>query len=166
MMFNEGIVLGHHISRKEIKVDSSKVEIISKLSIPSCQRDVSSFLGFVGYYRRFIENFINIASPLLKLLTKDGEFSWNFDFQKDFETLKKKIFESPILKGPNWKLSFHISTNALETTLGVVLGQRDLTPYPIYYTSKILTPTELNYIVTDKEFLVVIHAINNGEDIR
>lgn len=49
--FTEGIVVGHHISGDEIKVDKSKVEVISKLSIPNFQKDVRSFLGFTGYYR-------------------------------------------------------------------------------------------------------------------
>jgi len=160
MMFTEGIVLGHHISRDGIKVDNSKVEVISKLSIPSCQKDVRSFLGFIGYYRRFIENFTKIASPLFKLLTKYCEFNWNPNCQFAFETLKEKNSEAPILRGPNWKLPFHISTDASDTTLGVVLGQKDLIPYVIYYTSKNLAPTKLNYIVTEKEFLAVVHAIN------
>eukprot|EP00253_Pinus_taeda_P004662 PITA_04662 len=160
MMFIEGIVLGHHISGDGFKVDRSKVEVISKLPIPNCQRDVRSFLGFTGYYRRFIENFTKIASPLFKLLTKDCEFKWDHDCQKAFETLKTRIFEAPILRGPNWKLPFHISTDASDIALRSMLGQRDLVPYAIYYTSKNLTPTELNYTVTGKEFLVVVHAIN------
>ena len=101
MMFNEGIVLGNHILGNGIKVDISKVEVISRLSVPSCQKDVRSFLGFTGYYRRFIENFTKIASPLFKLLTKDYEFNWNLDFQLAFETLKTKKYEAPILRGPN-----------------------------------------------------------------
>eukprot|EP00253_Pinus_taeda_P009719 PITA_09719 len=159
-MFTEGIVLGHHISGGGIKVDKSKVEVISKLSIPNCQKDGRSFLGFTGYYRRFIENFTKIASPLFKLLNKDCEFNWNHDCQLAFETLKTKNSEAPILRGPNWKLPFHISTDASDTTLGAVLGQKYLIPYGIYYTSKNLTPTELNYTLTEKEFLVVFHAIN------
>ena len=70
-MFTKGIVLGHHISGDGIKVDKYKDEVISKLSIPNCQNDVRSFLGFTGYYRIFIENFTKIAYPLFKLLTKD-----------------------------------------------------------------------------------------------
>jgi len=80
MTFTEGIVLGHHISGDGIKVDKSKVEVISKLSIPNRQKDVLSFLGFTRYYRRFIENFTKIASPLFKLLTKHYEFNWNPDY--------------------------------------------------------------------------------------
>jgi len=160
MMFNEGIFLGHHISGDGIKVDSSKVEVISKLSMPNCQQDVRSFLSFTGYYRRFIENFTKIASPLFKFLSKDCEFNWDSECQVAFETLKKRISEAPILKGPNWKLPFHISTDASDSALGAVLGQKYLTPYAIYYTSKNLTPVELNYIVTKKEFLAIVHAIN------
>jgi len=74
--------------------------------------------------------------------------------------LKTRIFEAPILRGPNWKLPFHISTDASDTALGAVLGQKYLVPYAIYYTSKNLTATELNYTVTEKEFLAVVHAIN------
>jgi len=160
MMFTEEIVLGHHISGDGIRVDTPKVEVISKLSIPLCQQDVRSFLGFTGYYRRFIENFTKITSPFFKLLTKDCEFNWNSNCQKAFETLKEKISEAPILRGLNSKVPFHISTDASNTTLGVVLGQKDLNPNATYYTSKNLTPAELIYIVTEKEVLVVVHIIN------
>lgn len=117
MVFNEVIVLGRHILGDGIKVDSSKVEVISKLSVPNCQRDVRNFLGFTGYYRRFIENFTKIASPLFKIFTKDCEFSWDSNCQNYFETLKNKIYEAPILKGPTSKFPFHISTDASNTTL-------------------------------------------------
>ena len=78
-MFTEGIVLGHHISGNGIKVDSSKVEFISKLAIPNCQKDVRSFLGFTGYYRRFIENFTKLhlhsSNCSLRILNLDGALS-------------------------------------------------------------------------------------------
>ena len=91
MIFIEGIVLSHHISGDGIKVESSNVEVITKLSVPNCQQDVRSFLGLTGYYRIFIENFTKIASPLFKLLTKDCEFSLDSDFKNAFETFKTKI---------------------------------------------------------------------------
>ena len=74
--------------------------------------------------------------------------------------MKNNISKAHILKGPNWKLPFHISTDASDTALGAMLGQKYLTPYVIYYTNENLTPAKLNYIVTEKEFLVVIHVIN------
>ena len=65
-----------------------------------------------------------MASTLFKLLTKDCEFNWNPDCQLAFETLKAKFSEAPILRGPNWKLPFHISPDASDTALGVVLGKK------------------------------------------
>jgi hypothetical protein len=74
MLQTEGIVLGHCVSSAGIKVDPKKIEVISKLPVPKNQKDVRSFLGHAGYYRRFIENFTQITSPLFKLLTKDNDF--------------------------------------------------------------------------------------------
>jgi len=84
------------------------------------------------------------------LLTKDFEFSWNPDCRLAIETLKEKISEAPILRGLNWKLPFHISIDASDAALGAILRQKDLICYSIYYTSKNLTPTKLNYTVTEK----------------
>jgi hypothetical protein len=64
------------------------------------------------------------------------------------------------LRGPNWSIPFHISTDASDTTIGAVLGQKEeQRPYAIYYINKNLTPAEKNYTVTEKEFLVVVYAI-------
>jgi len=125
MMFTEGIVLGHHISWDGIKVDRSKVEVISKLPIPNCQKDVRSFLGFTRYYRIFINKFTKLSSLLFKFLTKDYEFKWDLDCQSTFETLKTRTSEAPMFRGPNWKLPFHISTDASGIALGAVLGQKE-----------------------------------------
>lgn len=66
-----------------------------------------------------------------------------------------------MLRGENWDLPFQISSDASDTTIGAVLGQeKDKKPYEIYYISKNLSPSELNYTVTKKEFLAVIHAVN------
>ena len=66
-----------------------------------------------------------------------------------------------ILSGPNWFLPFHISTDASDTTIGGVLGQKEgQASYAIYFVSKNLAPTELNYTVTEKELLSVVYAIN------
>jgi len=63
-MVQHGIVLGHEIFRKGIKVDKAEVEIIAKLPIPRCVKDIHSFLGHSGFYRRFIRDFSKIDDPL------------------------------------------------------------------------------------------------------
>ena len=98
---------------------------------------------------------------MFKLLTKDTKFQWTKSCQNAFEILKAKLSVAPILRGPDWSLSFHISTDASDTTIGGVLGQTEgKSPYAIYFISKNLTPTELNYTVTEKEILVVVYSIN------
>jgi hypothetical protein len=89
------------------------------------------------------------------------EFQWSDKCDVAFAELKRLVSTTPVLRGPNWKFPFHISTDASDIAIGVVLGQEeDKKPYAIYFISKNLTPAELNYTVTEKEFLAVIHAIN------
>ena len=73
-MVNQGIVLGHIISERGIEVDKAKVELISKLPSPTNMKTVQQFLGYAGFYRRFIRDFSKIAKPLYKLLEKDAKF--------------------------------------------------------------------------------------------
>lgn len=78
-----------------------------------------------------------------------------------FDTLKEKLSSAPVLRGPDCKLPFHISIDAFDSAIGAVLGQKEnLITHAIYFLSKNLTPAELNYTVTEKEFLTVIYAIN------
>ena len=79
-MVNQGIVLGHIISKKGIEVDKAKIELISKLPSPMNVKTVRQFLGHAGFYRRFIKDFSKISKPLYKLLEKDAKFVWDEDF--------------------------------------------------------------------------------------
>ena len=92
---------------------------------------------------------------------KNAEFNWINSSEEAFKTLKHKVSTAPILRGPDWTLPFHISSDASDTAIGAVLGQEeDHLPYAIYFISKNMSPAELNYTVTEKEFLAVIYAIN------
>ena len=75
--------------------------------------------------------------------------------------LKKLFSTTSVLHGPNWELPFHISKDTSDAAIGDVLDQEeDIKPYVIYYINKNLTATELTFTVTEKEFLVVIYALN------
>ena len=78
-MVNQGIVLGHIISKKGIEVDKAKIELISKLPSLTNVKTVRQFLGHAGFYRRFIKDFSKISKPLYKLLEKDAKFMWDED---------------------------------------------------------------------------------------
>jgi hypothetical protein len=95
------------------------------------------------------------------LSIKDVDFVWNEQCQIAFETLKGKLSVAPVLRGPNWTLPFHISIDASDTAIGGVLGQKeDQQSYAIYFVSKNLSPPKLNYTITKKELLAVVHSIN------
>jgi hypothetical protein len=96
MFSKEGIVLGHHISNAGIKVDPANIKVIKDLPAPRSQKAVIIFLGHVGYYRRFIANFMNIATPMLKLLVKYIDFVWDSQCQYPFEDLKENLSIAPI----------------------------------------------------------------------
>ena len=84
MMLTKGIVLGHHISSSGINLDPTKIQLIVNLLEPKNQKDVRSFLGYAGYYRRFIEHFSKIALLLFKLISKDVHFHWDTNCQVSF----------------------------------------------------------------------------------
>ena len=67
-MVQEGIMLGHKVSKKGTEVDKTKIEVINKLPPPTSIKGIRSFLGHVGFYRRFIKDFSKVAKPLCSLL--------------------------------------------------------------------------------------------------
>nr|GEW71149.1 hypothetical protein [Tanacetum cinerariifolium] len=158
-MVNEGIVLGHKISKNGIEVDKAKVEIISKLPHPTTVKGIRSFLGHVGFYRCFIKYFSNIAQPMTRLLEKDTSFLFSKECVEAFQTLKRKLTEAPILIAPDWDLPFELMCDASDFDIGAVLGKRQEKHFrPIYYASETMTEAESNYTTTEKEMLAVVYA--------
>ncbi|RDY06314.1 Retrovirus-related Pol polyprotein, partial [Mucuna pruriens] len=100
-MVTEGIVLGHLVSNRGIEVDKSKIDIITSIQNPTFVREVRSFLGYAGFYRRFIKNFSKIALPLSKLLQKDVEFKFDQPCIEAFQELKNQLIFAPSLQAPN-----------------------------------------------------------------
>ena len=160
-MVRNGIVLGHIVSSKGIEVDKSKIELISHLPTPKSVKDIRSFLGHAGFYRRFIKDFSTISRPLCNLLSKDIIFEWTEKCEIAFVKLKSMLTSAPIMQPPDWSLPFEIMCDASDYAIGAVLGQRrDNKPYVIYYASRTLNSTQLNYSTTEKELLAVVFALD------
>jgi hypothetical protein len=156
-MVKQGIVLGHVVSHKGVEVDKAKVDLISNLPPPRTVKEIHSFLGHVGFYRRFIKDFSKIARPLCNLLAKDAPFDFNEECHAAFESLKKTLTSTPIIQPPTWTVSFEIMCDASDYAVGAVLGQRvEKLPHVIYYASKTLNGAQLNYSTTEKELLAVV----------
>ena len=94
-------MLGHIISEKGIEVDKAKIDMISKLSSPTNVKAMRQFLGYAGFYRRFIMDFSKIAKPLYKLLEKDAKFLWDQDCRRSVEELKDYLTTAPIVRALN-----------------------------------------------------------------
>jgi hypothetical protein len=160
-MVSSGIVLGHIVSSKGIEVDKSKIELITKLPTPKTVKDVRSFLGHAGFYRTFIEGFSSIAKPLCKLLLKDTPFDWTEACQEAFTKLIGKLTSAPIMQAPDWSLPFELMCDASDYAIGAVLGQRkDKKLHVIYYASRTLNSTQMNYTTTEKELLAIVFALD------
>nr|GEU84783.1 hypothetical protein [Tanacetum cinerariifolium] len=158
-MVKEGIVLDHKISKEGIEVDKAKVDVITKLPHPTTVKGIQSFLGHVGFYRRFIKDFSKIARPMTCLLKKDTLFHFSKECIEAFKTLKRKLTEAPILIAPDWDMPFKLMCDASDFAIGAVLGQRQDKHFrPIHYASKTMTDVESNYTTTEKEMLAVVYA--------
>ena len=115
--------LGHIVSAKGIRVDPAKVEAIVNWKSPRSVIEVRSFLGLVGYYRRFVKGFSVIASPVTKLLRKGMRFKWNDKCQASFEQLKEMLVEAPVLTQPTPGKKYVMYSDASKNGLGCVLMQ-------------------------------------------
>ena len=111
-MVRDGIVLGHLVSERGIEVDRAKIEVIEQLPHPVNIRGIRSFLGHVGFYRRFIKDFSHIARALTNLLSKDVPFEFDDACLKSFNILKKALISAPIIQPPDWSLPFEIMCDA------------------------------------------------------
>jgi len=118
---------------------------------PTNVRGVRSFLSHTGFYRRFIQDFSQIARPLTNLLAKDAPFNFDDECLDAFYYLKKALISAPIIQPPNWSLPFEIMCDASDYAVGAFLGQtKDKKHHAISYASKTLTGPQLNYATTEK----------------
>ena len=158
---NSLIYLGHLCSDRGIQPDPAKLKAIRAMKPPRHTRDVRSFLGLVGYYRRFIHHFSNIARPLNKLLHKDFQWTWGFDQEAAFGKLKECLQRSPILIRPDHNREFILQTDWSRFAVGAILAQRltDRREHVVAYWSRTLTSAEVNYSASEGETLAVVAAI-------
>nr|GEX06025.1 DNA-directed DNA polymerase [Tanacetum cinerariifolium] len=141
---------------QRIEVDKAKVDVIAKLPHPTTVKGIYSFLGHVGFYRRFIQDFLKIARPMTRLLKKDTMFFFSKECIEAFQTLKKKLTEAPILVASAWDLPFELMCDENDFAIGAVLGKQKTKHFqPIHYASKTMTDA---YTMTEKELLSVVYA--------
>ena len=107
-MVTEGIVLGNKIFAAGLEVDQAKIAVIKTLMSPTTVKEIRSFLGHAGFYRRFIKDFSKISRPLCKLLEKDAKFGFDESCRVAFEEIKSRLVSAPIMLTLDWNNEFEI----------------------------------------------------------
>jgi hypothetical protein len=148
--------LGHTISQEGISVDPEKVQEVMNWKPPTTVRQIRSFLGLAGYYRRFIPDFSRIAKPMTELLKKGVKYEWGQKCEDAFHALRQHLTTAPVLAQPDNTKSFEVYCDASGTGLGCVLMQDNRV---IAYASRALRPHEQNYPTHDLELAAVVHAL-------
>jgi hypothetical protein len=115
--------MGHTISAAGVGTDPSKLSALAQWPAPHSVKELRSFLGLVGYYRRFVCHFGLISKPLISLLKKHTVFVWTPEHEAAFQALKQALSQSPVLALPNFAKPFTIETDASDSGVGAVLMQ-------------------------------------------
>jgi hypothetical protein len=142
------IFLGHVISKEGITVDLAKFKAVANWKRPKSSTEIRSFLGLAGYYRKFIEGFSKLASPLTQLARKKVPYVWGEKCEKSFQELKETLCTAPVLALPEMNKPYEIYADASKKGLGGVLMQEKRV---ITYISKKLKPHKQNYPTHDLE---------------
>ena len=167
--------LGHLVvAGKGVKADPDKIKVVQEWPKPTTVSELRSFLGFTGFFRKFVHRYAALSAPLLKYLTgtkekgkmKAGRLTIELDDEavSAFQMLKQKLIEAPVLKFANFSCPFIVETDASTLGLGAVLSQQqtDGSRAVVAYASRSLRPVERqdrNYSAFKLELLAIRWAM-------
>ena len=136
------------------------MQVIKNMNPPKMPKQVCAFLGLVGYYRKFIQNFAKIAKPLTLLTHQQAKFKWTPAHHNAFLTLEESVIQVPILHYPNLKKCYIVYTDASDDACGTQLSQEhDGTEFPIAFLSHPFTDTQQKWNTTEQEAYDVYYAV-------
>lgn len=139
----------------------SRLQQIQDFPRPSNATAVRAFLGLANFYRRHVQAFADLSSPLTSLTSKRARFVWDDGQEKAFQIMKDALSKSTLLIFPDPNKQYHVFTDASDIGIGVVLSQEDEEGMerPVCFLSRKLKPAEVRYPVVERELLAVIYAL-------
>ena len=152
--------LGHIVSGEGITPLPGKLISIQKMLPPKTPKEIKQFLGLIGYYRKFVPRFSDLARPLNSLTRKDVEFEWTSKCQESFKLLKTSLMTDPILTYPDPNLPYVLFTDASKYAWACILtqekthiieGKETRLLHPITYMSGLFRGSQLNWACLTKE---------------
>jgi hypothetical protein len=123
---------------------------------PKTLKILRGFLGLTGYYRKFVQNYGNIAAPITSLLKKNA-FTWNSTADHAFQALKDVMCLTHVLSLLDFTKTFVLECDASKKGIGVILMQDGR---PLAFTRKQISKRHLGQSIYEKEMLVIMHAVD------
>lgn len=151
--------LGYVVDQNGLRTDPDKIKAIVEYPAPNTMTQLRRFPGLCSWYRRFIRNFSETASPLYNLLKgqlRKGKIKWNKDADDAFEKIKLALTSAPVLTTPDFTKLFTLQTDASNNGGAVLTQGEGDKERVIAYASRSLRGAEKNYTVTEKECLAVV----------
>lgn len=157
---HEVLFLGHLCTSEGLLPDPAKLAAVRDYPRPKNQDETKRFVAFANFYRRFINNFSNIAVPLNKMTQKRIKFKWSEECESAFKSLKKMLISPPILVYPDYEKEFSVTVDASQWACGAVLSQKHGdADKPVSFISRTFKKGELNKHITEKELLAIHFAL-------
>jgi hypothetical protein len=154
--------LGFVISPDGVSMDPDRVEAITEWPVPTDVHEIQIFLGFANFYRRFVDGYSRVVSPITSLLCKGQKFNWSSACQSAFEELKHRFTSAPILKHFDPDLPIRIHTDASGFAISAIISQLHNSHWhPVAFYSRKCIPAECNYDVPDREMLAVVESMRH-----
>ncbi|GFY59692.1 retrovirus-related Pol polyprotein from transposon 297 [Trichonephila inaurata madagascariensis] len=153
--------LGHVVENGTIKPSTAKTQAVRKFPEPTTIKQVQSFLGLTGYFRKYIKDYSTIAKPLSDLTRKENPFVFGTLQKAAFEKLKNIMSEGPLLHIYKYGRRTELHTDACKQGYGAILLQEaeDGKLHPVYYMSKKTNTAEEKYDSYELEVLAIINAL-------
>lgn len=157
--------LGFLLGTRGVRMHPSKLDTISSWPIPSSIKAVQKWLGFTNFYRRFIQNYADLATPLHLLTRKDSPvpFCITPTALDAFNSMKLAFSSAPVLIHFDDSKESFLYTDASDFAISGILYQQgiDNALHPIAFFSRKLDTAEINYDVHDKEMLAIMASLRD-----